>query len=179
MKKRYFLYVALPVLAVLALGGTAYADSTASGRGAYMDQLVNAIATRFNLNTSDVQQVFDEQKTQMQEQMQQNMQERQAEMEQNFKDRINQAVTDGKLTQDQADKILAKKSELIAFREGLQGKTKDEIASAIKAEADSLKQWLQDNNIPEGYLGFGRFGVGREFGFMGMRGGHWHGNESN
>lgn len=143
----------LVAVTALALGittagvGVMHAAGTNSANNP-MSNLVNAIAQKFNLNTADVQQVFDQQKQQMQAQRQQ------AE-----KDRLAQAVTDGKLTQDQADKITAKQQELQAQRQAdktaLQGKTPAERQAARKSEMDSLKQWAADNNIPLQYVQFG------------------------
>jgi hypothetical protein len=147
MNKKYLLYAIVPVLALISVGAV-YADSTTSGNGKPMESLVTAIATKFNLNTSDVQQVFDDNRTAMQAQ-------RQAEMQQNFTDRLNQAVVDGKLTQDQANLIAAKKAEL-------QDQTGAKRENA-KAHMDELKQWATDNNIPLEYLQLGGFG-GRRMG---------------
>jgi hypothetical protein len=124
-----------------------------------MSNLVNAIAQKFNLKSADVQQVFDEQKTQMTAQ-------RQAKMAQTFTDRLNKAVVDGKLTQDQANKIIAKKAELEIFKTSLEGKTPTEIRAAMKAQMDSLKQWSTVNNIPQQYLMFG--GIGKNRGHWGL-----------
>lgn len=170
MKNKYLLYIATSVVALAAVGAIAIGTvsaATATGNNP-MTNLVNAIAQKFNLNPSDVQQVFNDQKAQMQTQMQQKS-----------TDRINQAVTDGKLTQDQANKILAKETELksqqASFQASLQGKSKADIQAAMKAQMDSLKQWATDNNIPMQYLRFGgfegfRFGRGhRGLGFGGNK----------
>lgn len=152
MKKKYLIYVIMPLMA-FAVMGVVYANSSATGIANPMSNLVTAIAQRFNLNVSDVQQVFDEQRAKME-----------AQREQTFTDRINQAVTDGKLTQDQADKILAKKAELEAQRTSLEGKTEEERRTAMKGQTDALKQWVIDNNIPQEYLPFLGFGMGRGHG---------------
>ena len=148
MNKKYLLYVILPVVAVATAGAIAIGSVSAAsitGTSNPMSNLVNAIAAKFNLNPADVQQVFNDQRTQMQVKMQQKQ-----------TDRISQAVTDGKLTQDQANKIIAKKAELevqaATFKASLQGKTKAEIQAAMKTQMDSLKQWATDNNIPLQYL---------------------------
>ncbi len=113
-----------------------------------VSSLVTAISQKFNLKQSDVQQVFDQQRQQMDTQRQQ------AE-----KDRLTQAVKDGKLTQDQADKISAKMIELQAQREAnknaFEGKTLAERQALIKTEMDSLKQWATDNKIPTEFLPLG------------------------
>jgi hypothetical protein len=124
-----------------------------------MSDLVSAIASKFNLNVSDVQAVFDAQKTKMQ-----------AQRQQSFTDRINAAVTAGKLTQAQATAILSKKAELDTFQTSLQGKTAQERETAMQNLGISLKQWATDNNIPAGYIFFGGMEGGKMFGGRGAFG---------
>lgn len=160
MNRRKKLIIALVVVGLATVGiGGAYAATTKSGN--HMSSLVTAIASRFNLNASDVQVVFDEQRTLMHEQMQ-------VEKNQRITDRINEAVTDGKLTQEQANKILAKMAELEANRTALEGKTPEEIRTLMQAEMKTLKQWASDNDIPTQYLQFGK-GIGRGHGFGPMK----------
>lgn len=126
-----------------------------------MNNLVSAIATKFNLNPSDVQQVFDDQHTQME-----------AQHEQLYKDYLAGAVKDGKLSQDQVDKLIAKHDELEAQRDAnrdeFQNKTFEERKAIRDQQRADLEQWAKDNNIPTQYLRFG-FGPGRGHG-MGPRG---------
>ena len=152
--------IAAAVLAVgLAVGGGAAVHAATSSNTNPMSGLVNAIAQRFNLNPSDVQQVVDQQRSQMQAQ-------RQQQFEQNLTNRVNQAVTGGKLTQAQADLILAKLKEVEAFKATLIGKTPQQRQAAMQTEIASLKQWATTNNIPVQYL---MFGAGHMHGGMG-----WH-----
>jgi hypothetical protein len=159
MKKIYLFSAVLLALAFITVGA-AYAVSNITGNGNPMSNLVNAIATKFNLNPSDVQKVFDEQKAQMELQHKEEMVKMEAQQQQKFTDRISQAVKDGKLTQDQADKIFAKKTEIEAKR--------SENREAMKTQTESLKQWAADNNIPQEYLFFGGFGMGRGHGGPGF-----------
>lgn len=137
--------------AVLTLGlgaaGVTYAAVNTSQTNP-MSNLVTAIATKFNLNSADVQKVFDEQHTQMQ-----------AQKLQSFKDRLATQVTNGKLTQDQANKLIAKMQELMAKHQAnmanLQNKTQAERKAIMQEEMQSLKQWAADNNIPAQYLKLG------------------------
>lgn len=148
--------------AVTAIGaatmvGVAQAATTTSS-----DSLVDKISTRFNVDKSEVQKVFDEDRT-----------ARQAEMEQRYEARLTQAVKDGKLTEDQKTKLLAKHKELKAQmqkqhesrkaeREAMAGKTEAEREALMeqrKTEMDKQKSeieaWEKANGIPTGYLGFG------------------------
>lgn len=144
--------------------GVIHAASSTTGQNNPINNLVTAISQKFNLNQSDVQQVFDQQKQQMQ-----------AQHQQRFADRLTQDVKDGKLTQTQADAISAKMTELQTQRQAdqtsLQGKTQAERQAYFKQQADALKQWATDNNIPAGYIPFGgpMMGRGHEGFGMGMR----------
>jgi len=112
-----------------------------------MSSLVDALATKFNLDKDDVQTVFDEQRTKME-----------AEREAEVKQEVAQLVTDGKITQAQADKINAKRAELKTEREAAKdanaGKTREEMKATMDAKRDELKQWASDNDIDEDYLRF-------------------------
>lgn len=145
-KKRIIAGSAIIALGLVFAGAgvTKAASNTQSGINP-MSSLVNAIATKFKLNPKDVQAVFDEQRVQMEK-----------DHEQAFAKLLSKAVADGKLTQDQADKITAKKAELEAFRTSLVGKTQDEQRTAMKTQMDSLKKWATDNNIPAEFMMFGK-----------------------
>lgn len=149
MKKNTKLLAAAALIIGLSAAGYGAVHAATSSGTNPMSNLVSAIAQRFNLNPTDVQKVFDEQRSQIQ-----------AQHEQFFTDRVNQLVKDGKLTQDQANKILAKKAELEAFEKTLAGKTPQERRDAMQAEMNSLKQWAKDNNIPLGNLLFGGMKMG-------------------
>ena len=161
MNKKYLLYAIIPVATLAIYGGTVLAD-TKTNQINPMDNLVNAIAQKFNLNTNDVQAVFDQQHTQMRVQ-------RQGEMDQKFADKLAKAVTDGKLTQAQANLVISKRAELKAQMIDLKDKTKEEIQTIRKTHMDSLKQWASDNNIPINYIQLG-FGGQKKGGMMGRGG---------
>lgn len=135
------------------------AQSIREDRGNSFNSLVKAIASKFNLSESDVQQVFDDQRDLME-----------AERKELEANRLRQAVSDGKLTQDQADKIIAKRAELETQREAnkvnFDSMTKIERRAAMEAKRAALKQWAIDNNIPQQYIDFdGGHGPGGHRGF--------------
>lgn len=115
--------------------------------------LIDKIAQKFNLNRDEVKAVFDEEH-----------QTREAEHEKKVEERLNQAVTDGKITSEQKDKIIAKLDELRstreANREAMKDKTDEERKAAMKSERAALEKWATDNGVPMEYLRMG-----------GMRGG--------
>lgn len=137
---------------VLGIGAVNAAGTTTGPRP--IDNLIQAIATRFNLNQADVQKVFDEQRATMITQH-----------EQHFTDRLTQAVTDGKLTQAQAEAIIAKKAELEAQRPDFKDRTPAEIRSEMQTRHQDLIDWAEANNIPQEFRFF-------DMGFRGKGPGH-------
>lgn len=117
--------------------GLASAQSQTNGQSTLADK----IAQKFNLNKDDVQKVFDENRAQHEQ-----------ERQQKIKDHLDQAVKDGKLTQDQENKIIAKLQELKTYFDSLKDKTPEERHEAMKAKHDELLQWAKDNKIPEQYV---------------------------
>jgi hypothetical protein len=141
------------IAAVLAAGlgagaagvRTTFAAETTQGK---MHPLIEAIATKFNLDVADVQKVFDEQRASMQ-----------AEHEARENERLAQLVADGKLTQDQVDLIIAKRAELKESMEAMRNPDaslpKDERREVMKSHMESIKQWAEENDIPFHYLHVG------------------------
>lgn len=145
---------AATVFGAATMVGVAQAATTTGS-----DNLVDKISQRFNVDKAEVQKVFDEERT-----------ARQAEREQRYEERLSQAVKDGKLTEDQKTKLLAKHKELKAemekrheSREAERGdmaqKTEAEREALVeqrKAEMDKqraeIEAWEKANNIPSGYL---------------------------
>lgn len=156
------------VLGLVALGGVASVSAAETPKAHNpMSAVVSAIASKFNLNTADVQAVVDEtMKTQRAEMG--------AKMQGNIESRLAQAVTDGKITQDQADLITAKAAELKeSMKDGFEDSkdlTQEERKEKMEERMDSLKEWAEDNDIPEEYLRF-IGGGGKGFGDPGGHGG--------
>lgn len=158
-KKALFIALAAAVVGTTLFASTkAYAQEVTNVHP--MSQLVQKIATKFGLQASDVQAVFDQDRT-----------DRKAEMEKKFEETLIQAVVDGKLTEAQKQLILAKNKELEASRtahkpEDMQGKTEEERKAAMEAnktkmevERKALEEWATQNGIDTKYL-MGGFGKG-------------------
>jgi plasmid replication initiation protein len=114
--------------------------------------LADKIATTFHLDKSKVQSVIDEDR-----------QTHHAEREAKQAAALQQAVTDGKLTQAQADHITTVWKEI----KDLRGTTKPQDMSTatrdqIKQKMDDLQTWLKDQNID--LRSFGVRGHGHGFG---------------
>ena len=122
--------VTLAAIATVAgssvLGGAAIA-ATNNDDGNY-PPIVDKIAAKFNLDKEEVKKVFDEERS-----------EHQAEHQQKLEERLTQAVNDGKLTEDQKTKLLAKMEELAAERQ-----TEKESRQDRRQE---FEDWAEENGI--------------------------------
>lgn len=165
--KKYIVAAGIVTAAGLT-GVTGFAVANAatnSTTGNPMSNLVDAVAKKFNLKTSDVQSVFDEQKATMD-----------AQREQDAKDQVAQLVKDGKLTQPQADKINTKRVELDKEREANRTADQNLTEAQRKTKMDehktALDTWMKENGIDTqyAYLLMGGRGHGGPGGPGGMRG---------
>lgn len=158
MKRSIMAAMAAAAIGVSTLGASAvFAATDTDVRTPGFGNLVSAIATKFNIDEAEVQAVFDEEREQMI-----------AEHEAQAIALLDQAVTDGKLTQSQADAIIAKQSEVQSFRESLKDMTEEERKVAIAAQREAMKAWIDEQGIPKHYL------RGLNHGPMGNRGGGHH-----
>lgn len=156
MKKQLAIIGAVAAISAAGVTGVAVANAASTGNGNdRMSGLVDALASKFNLNKSDVKAVFDANREQMQ-----------AQHEQEIKDKIAQLVKDGKLTQAQADALNAKRAELQkefeANRTADQDLTRDQRKAKMDERRTALDAWLKDKGIDTqyGYLLMGGRGHG-------------------
>lgn len=165
MNKKIISYAIIPVIGLALAGGASVTLAAVRNvnQSKPMDALATAIATKFNLNSTEVQAVIDQEIGAQRAKME-------TEQAKNFSDRLAKAVADKKLTLAQANLITAKLAELKTARENAKNQTPAERLAAMKAQMASLKQWATDNNIPEGYLMFGRPEMGKGHGPRDMHG---------
>ena len=164
MKKSKKVIIPALVLGAIAVSGviglsTASADEKEDGR----TSIIQRIAQKFNLNEDEVKTVFEEHKT-----------ERQAEMKQKHEEHLNQLVSEGKLTEDQKNALIAKREEMREKygknKEDWKNMSKEEKIEKKKAWQEEMHNWAEENGIdlkelrPEG-KGFGaqRKGHGPKF----------------
>lgn len=136
LKKKIF----FPILA-LAIIGTAVATSgfVSAQDTTGPNSLVAAIAQKFNLNESDVQSVFDEQRSKHQA-------ERKARIEQ----KLTQAVTDGKITEAQKQAILTKLSEIHENKpnfEEFKNLTEEQRKAKMDEKKTEMENWVKQNGL--------------------------------
>lgn len=138
----------------LTIAGATLLDTPhvfAQSNGGQLPSLVQMIATKFGLNPTDVQTVFDDYKTQ-----------RQSQMETSYEAMLSQAVKDGKISQAQMQLILAKHKELQADRSAnisnWKNETPDQRKASMQTQKQALQTWATQNGIDIKYL-FGGFGM--------------------
>lgn len=145
MKKKHLLYGFLPIVALtLSVAGTAYAAPKQMPKNNAFASVATAIATKFNLNVSDVQNVIDQTVAAGRQQVEKN---RPARI-----DPLVQAVKNGRLTQAQADLITAKRAELKTDLDALKNTAPVDRLAVLKTQAAALKQWATNNGIPPQYI---------------------------
>ncbi len=141
-------------IAIVALGIWGTGNVVAADSGVNTLSIVTRIAQRFGLSETDVQKVFEEHR-----------QERHEEHAKIFEERLTQAVTDGKITEQQKQAILGKFKELheqhTATMESFKDMTPQERRTAMEKKRIELESWAKEQGIDTTYL----FGIG-----MGMRG---------
>lgn len=132
--KRLIIPGAVVAAGLSGLVGVSAVNAASANSG--QSSLVDKIASTFHLNKDDVQKVFD-----------QNHQEKEAKHQQRFETKVNQAVKDGKISQDLADQLIAKQKELATYRDSLRDKKPSERMSAMKTKMDEFVKWAEANNI--------------------------------
>lgn len=149
--KKYLLPV---VLAAVVLGGLGVFNVQAAEPTTFQTSIVKRIAEKFNVSESEVQEVFDEERT-----------TRENEMKKNTETKLSQAVADGKITEKQKKLILNKMEELKANRESdmknFKNMTDEERHAAMEKKRTDLQTWAEQNGISQEYLMMGGHGKGK------------------
>ncbi len=133
IKKKIF----FPVLAVAIITAAVAGSSFVSAQDTTgPDSLISRIAQKFNLNENEVKAVFDEEKTQ-----------KEVEMKAQLEKKLNQAVSDGKITEAQRQAIAAKFGTpfTIKFEKGKM--THEQMKTFHEKKQAEMDQWLKDNNL--------------------------------
>lgn len=138
--KRIILPGAAVAVGLSGLVGATAVNAASTGNG--QDNLVDRLASPFNLSKNDVQKVFDEEHK-----------SRETARQQKFEERAKRAVDDGKISQDLADQLIAKQKEMQTYRDSIKDKSREERRNLMKAKMEELQKWLKDNNIDRSLLG--------------------------
>lgn len=112
----------------------------------YDAALAEALTQKFNLNKTEVESVIKQVRT-----------DQTGEVKDQKYDKLSTALSEGKLTQVQYDKINSLYQEtdaLIASLDATTDEQKDSIKDQIKAKYGELKQYLKDQNLSWKNLGY-------------------------
>ncbi len=120
---------------------SAFAAENTNPHGIGMENLMQALANEFGVSVEEVKAVFVEQRAEMEA----NREEHQAE-------RLAQAVTDGIITQEQADAISTHRDDMQALMESLKDATPEERKETLKDQKRMNEAWAKTNNIPAQFL---------------------------
>ncbi len=132
------------ILATLALGvmtasGIYGINSAFAKYGNGQLDVANKIAERFGLNKEEVQKVFEE-----------NRQEQRQNMEADFENRLNQLITDGKITEQQKEAIMAKRNEMGSNSwktEDFKNLSVEERRVKADQNREAMDKWAEENGI--------------------------------
>lgn len=119
-------------------------------------RIIQKIAEEFNLNESDVEAVFEEEK-----------EERFAEMQALWIEKLDDLVNDGKISSDQKQAILDKHEEMYTKMTELQDLSPYEKKEKMKEMREEIKNWASEQGIDLSFIG--SMGFGKDMGFRGRK----------
>lgn len=145
MKTTKFIFI--PIAALVLAGGVVYGSGKvyAQNKSDQFQPIAEKIAKKFGLKTEDVQAVFEEERL-----------AREQEMKQKFEERLNTAVSEGKITAEQKQLILDKQQELMneraQERTQLQQMSPTERKAHMQTKRTELENWAKEHGIDLKYL---------------------------
>lgn len=140
--KKLLVAAAVGMTALLGLGLVGVTQVEAATNGG-VSTLIQNLANKFNVSTTDVQAVFDQ--TRVDEE----------------KSRLDEAVAAGTITSEQETLIIAKQAEIKTKMDEINNKqlTQSERQTALQSLMKEVQQWQSDNEIPQGVMNLGRGGM--------------------
>src|SRR3972149_5597504 len=128
------------VLGLLVLGGAVgfigAGKAFAEDRSSSSPPIVQKLVEKFGLDAEEVMEVFEAQR-----------EENQAERRAKFVERLNELVSEGKITSSQKDLILSKFDELQSKMEEWKDLEPEERKAQIENYRKELKAWADENGI--------------------------------
>lgn len=159
-------FITLIALGVITGAGLIMVPKASAAETNNYPPLVQTIMEKLGLKESEVAPIVEQYRN-----------ERQSERLESRKTWISGLVSQGKLTQEQADKYLAKVQEWqnTAKPENWYSMTQQERRDYMESHREEMQQWFKDNGIDESLMRFGMMegrGV-KGHGGMGMMRGEW------
>lgn len=124
------------VLGIIMVGLISTSSVFAQEEGRDSTPLAQKIAAKFNLNVSDVQAVFDEDRA-----------EHKADMYAKLVERLDSMVSDGKITSDQKEAILKKHEEIENKMLELKNLSPEERKTQMDQYRSELESWAKEQGI--------------------------------
>jgi hypothetical protein len=148
------------VVCTLVLGGAYGVMAATTQTASQYPSLVERIAKAFNLDPAKVDNVFQEERK-----------ARMADREATIEKRLDQLVTDKKITSAQKDAILKKRDEIQSKIESLRNETPAQRMTEMQKLRTELQAWAKENGLDtiKGIPGFGGPGRGHG-GILGIGG---------
>jgi len=148
--RKKIIFPAVLALAILVVG--ILATNVSAQDVSNYPPLVQKIAERFNLNVSEVEEVFDEDRD-----------ARRADRYAHFAEGLNDLVSEGKLTGSQKEAILDKHEEMQDKMEELKSFPVEERKTKMQEIREEFKNWTEQEGIDLSLIG--QFGRGFKQGF--------------
>lgn len=152
LKKSVVIGLSAASLGLAGIGGITAVSAATTTDGSESNSIVDKIATKFGLNKDEVKAVFETDRA-----------DHQKEMKEKQTTKLAEAVSNGTITQAQADHI----SDAWAEIEALRGESaspqdeSDDTRAAIREKRDALKTWAREQDIDLKLIGgFGGHGLG-------------------
>lgn len=141
--------IMIPTLGLAALiGATVFGVSAASAdEETYTHPMVQAIAERFDLNEDEVETFMGEHR-----------EEHRQEMQLSKEDRLNEAVSDGVITEDQKNALMEKWNQMHEERSQEREEHKDDMQAWMESEGIDYEALKEYSGYKRG--GFGKMGKG-------------------
>ena len=144
--------VILPTMLALSILVVGILATNVTAANSNYPPIVTKIAQKFNLNISDVQEVFDDERD-----------ERRAEMFARFSERLDELVSSGEITSSQKGAILDKHEEMQNKMDELRNLSPEERRDKMQSIHEEFRSWLKDQGFEN--LAIGPFGHGFKRGF--------------
>lgn len=144
MKKNIFIS-SVVMTGLLAVGSLGVIPVRAQSQN--QSQIVQRLASRFNLNVDEVQEVFEEERA-----------AHHALMLESFEEKLNEAVAGGKITADQKQMILDKHEEMYAKMDEIRSLnlSPEEMRAKMDQYRSELRAWAESENIDVPLFPFGK-----------------------
>jgi len=136
MKTKTLIFSAVAVGAIVLTGLYGLSAVSVGAQGVISNPITQRLAERFNLNSDEVQEVFQEMR-----------QEKREMFQIHFGEKLDEAVSEGVITQEQKEVILSKKIEMQERKEEFRNLSAEERKQAIIELKQEMKDWAEENNI--------------------------------